>query len=48
LVEQIVSNAVLISKELTEEEVLGVSEMKPGAELIVNKLCRDACTIIGI
>jgi len=39
LVGQIVSNAVLISKELIEEEVLSVSEMKPGAELIVNKLC---------
>ena len=48
LVEQIVRDAVLISKELMEEEVLSISKMKPGAELIMNKLCRDACTIIGI
>jgi hypothetical protein len=32
LVEQIVSDAALISKEIIEEEVLSVSEMKPGVQ----------------
>jgi hypothetical protein len=48
LVEQIVSYAVLISKELTEEEVLSMCKVKPGAELIMNKLFHDACSVIGI
>ena len=46
--EQIVSYVVLISKEMIKEVVLSMSEMKPGAELIINKLFCDACCVIGI
>jgi hypothetical protein len=38
LVEQIVSSVLLILKELLEEDVLGMRDMKPGTELIINEL----------
>jgi hypothetical protein len=38
----------MISRELIEEEMLNMNEMKYGAELMMNKLYRDARTMIDI